>query len=191
MLGRARRGEISRWRRSLGSERSPGAVVPAATAVAAAPRAFPFLGGVFDRAFHHSFGGRHLGLHGGLARLVDFLLIRLFILLRLQEVGRVEEGALFLTDVDEGRLDAGENRFDSSEVNVTDRPAVVGTVHQQFDQPIVFQDCHARFPLASIDQDFTLQYDLSRGWIRYAKDALVGWPAPPNEEHAARARLLL
>jgi hypothetical protein len=74
----------------------------------------------------------------------------------------VKECAFFLTDIDEGCLNAGENCFDTSEVDVTDRAAVIGPVHQQFYQPIVFQDGHAGFPLAPIDQDFTLQCDLSR-----------------------------
>jgi hypothetical protein len=41
---------------------------------------------------------------------------------------------------------------------------MVGTIYQQLYQPIVFQDGHAGFALAPIDQDFTLQCDLSRPW---------------------------
>ena len=90
-------------------------------------------------------------------RLLLGLLVRLLVLVRLQQVGRVEEGALLLTDVDERRLDAGENRFDSAEVDVADRAPMVGAVDQQLDQTVVFEDGHAGFPLAPVDQDLALQ----------------------------------
>ena len=69
----------------------------------------------------------------------------------------MQEGALFLPDVDERGLDAGQDRLDPAEVDVTDGAPMVGAVHQQLDQPIVFQDGHAGLPLAPIDQDLALQ----------------------------------
>ena len=89
--------------------------------------------------------------------LVGVLVGRLIVVLvGLEEIGGVEEGALLLTDVHERGLDSGEDGFDPSEVDVADGAAVVGTVDQQLDQPIVFQDRHAGFPLAPVDEDLAL-----------------------------------
>jgi hypothetical protein len=102
----------------------------------------------------------------------------------------VEECALLLTDVDEGGLDSREHSLDPPQVDVAHRAPVVGTVHQQFDQPIVFQDSNAGFPLASVDQDFTLQMRPQtplETTDRKRKRARRACP-PLDEEHAARAR---
>jgi hypothetical protein len=42
---------------------------------------------------------------------------------------------------------------------------MVGPVHEELDEAVVFQDCQAGFPLAPVDQDLTLQImaDLSCG----------------------------
>ena len=94
----------------------------------------------------------------GLRRLAPRLLVdRILVLVRLEQVGGVEERALLLTDVDEGGLDTGQHRLDPAEVDVTDRAPVVGAVDQQLDQTVVFQDGHAGFPLAPVDQDLALQ----------------------------------
>jgi hypothetical protein len=69
----------------------------------------------------------------------------------------VKESALLLTHIDKRRLNARKHRLDAPQVDVTDGAAVVWPVHQQFHQSIVFQDGHAGFPLASIDQDLALQ----------------------------------
>jgi len=69
----------------------------------------------------------------------------------------VEESTLFQPNVYKGRLNPGEHRLDSSQIDIADSASVIGTVDQQLDQPIIFQDGHASFPLAPIDQDFTLQ----------------------------------
>ncbi len=69
----------------------------------------------------------------------------------------MEKRALLLTDVDECGLNSGEDGLDSAEVDVTDGAAVVGTIDQQLYETVVFQDRHAGFPLASIDQDLALQ----------------------------------
>ena len=41
----------------------------------------------------------------------------------------MKEGTLFLTDVDERRLDAGKHGLDSAEIDVTDGATVIGTVN--------------------------------------------------------------
>ena len=82
---------------------------------------------------------------------------RLLVLVRLEQVRGVEEGALLQADVHEGGLNAGQHRFDPAEVDVADRAPVVGAIHQQLDQPVVLQDRHAGFPLAPVDQDLALQ----------------------------------
>jgi hypothetical protein len=69
----------------------------------------------------------------------------------------VKKRALFLTDIDEGGLDTRKDGLDPAKVNVAHGAAVVGTIHQQLYQTVVFQDGHAGFPLASIDQDLALQ----------------------------------
>jgi hypothetical protein len=69
----------------------------------------------------------------------------------------VQKRAFFLTDVDESGLNARKNRLYPAEVDVADRAAMVGAVHQQLNQSIVFQDGHPGFPLAPVDQDLALQ----------------------------------
>ena len=46
------------------------------------------------------------------------------------EIGRMEKGTLFSADVHERRLDARENRFDFTEVNVANHPPGFGTVDE-------------------------------------------------------------
>jgi hypothetical protein len=101
----------------------------------------------------------------------------------------VKEGALFLTDIYESGLNPGKHRFDSSQVDVTDRAAVIGTIHQQFDQPIIFQDGHAGFALASIDQDFTLQVRPQPPAGCGTENALVGGPAHHRTRSMPRERV--
>jgi hypothetical protein len=117
----------------------------------------------------------------GLGRLgIGLLLTRLFVLVRLQQIGRVEERALLLTNVDEGGLDARQDRFDAAEIDVTDGPPVIGTIDQQLGQPIVLEDRHAGFALASVDQNFALQ-DVNPG--RGGR-----FPAGRESLHVAAAR---
>ena len=159
MLGSGAPGEISRWRASPGWEpaRWPprrrwaghAGGGPGRATRSCARRCASSTGAASARLGRRRIG---LGLLLGLG-VLDGLLV----LVRLEEVGGVEEGALLLTDVDEGRLDAGQHRLDPSEVDVADRAAMVGTVDQQLDQPVVFQDRHAGFPLAPVDQDLALQ----------------------------------
>ena len=108
---------------------------------------------------------RRPGPRTRLRRLV--LVAGLLVLLRLEQIGGVEERALFLADVDEGRLDARQNGFDPAEIDVADGAPVVGTVDQQLDQAVVLEDRHAGFPLASVDQNFALQaVSPGRGGLR-------------------------
>ena len=55
-------------------------------------------------------------------------------------------------------------------------PPVVGTIHQQLYQAVVFQDRHAGFPLASVDQDLALQMMPSAAAVHRS-------PAPPALRH--------
>jgi hypothetical protein len=131
----------------------------------ATPVGTPFSGSLLH---HDALGGRvrGVGVQLCLALPLAFFL-RLFVLVRLQQIGCVEERALLLPDVDEGGLDSREHRLDPTEIDVTDGAAVVGAVYQELDQSVVFQDGHAGFPLAPVDQDFTLQAFLPRqGWRR-------------------------
>ena len=68
----------------------------------------------------------------------------------------MEKGALLLTDVHERGLDSGEDGSTRAEVDVADGAAVIGTVDQQLDQPIIFQDRHPGLALAPIDQNLAL-----------------------------------
>src|SRR3954463_248520 len=169
----------------LGALRLRAVVAPPAP-VATAPGALR-LGGriVFDRTLDHRFGSGRVGDRSGLLRRL-FLWFLVFV--RLEEIGRVEECALFLTDVDECRLNAREHRLDSAQVDITNGTAVVGTIHQQLNQAIVFQDSHAGLALAPVDQDFTLQMRPQPPLELYEKRALRRACPPPTEEHAARAR---
>jgi hypothetical protein len=69
----------------------------------------------------------------------------------------MKESALFLPDIDEGGLNTGKDGLDPAEVDVSDGTTMIGTIHQQLYQPVVFQDGHAGLPLAPIDQDLALQ----------------------------------
>jgi hypothetical protein len=69
----------------------------------------------------------------------------------------VEEGALLLTDVHEGGLDAWQDGFDPAKIDVPDGTPMVGPVDEKLDQAVVFEDGHAGLPLAPVDQDFALQ----------------------------------
>ncbi len=80
----------------------------------------------------------------------------LVVLVGLEQVGGVQEGALLEPDVDERGLYSGEDGVDATEVDVADGTAMIGTVDQQLDQTIILEDGHARFALAPVDQDLAL-----------------------------------
>jgi hypothetical protein len=54
-------------------------------------------------------------------------------------------------------LDAGKHRLDAAQIDIADRTPMVRAIDQQLYQSIVFQDGHAGFPLAPVDQDLALQ----------------------------------
>ena len=159
--------------RSLGGRRAADRPATPA-AVPAPPPALALALPLFDRGRLGRLGRRRigLGLLLGLGVLVGIL-----VLVRLEEVGGVQEGALLLADVDERGLNARQHRLDPSEVDVADRAAVVGAVDQQLDQAVVFQDRHAGFPLAPVDQDLALQVMTS---------ATVGAPSTRSRDRSPR-----
>jgi len=126
---------------------------PAPAPVPAAPATLPLRRSSLGRRIGGCLGRVVAGLFLG----SGFLLLRLLVLVRLQQVGGVQKRALLLPDIDEGGLDAGKHRLHPAQVDVPHRAAVVGAVYQELHQSIVFQDRHPGFPLASVDQDLTLQ----------------------------------
>src|SRR3954470_10014539 len=105
----------------LGALRLRAVVAPPAP-VATAPGALRFGGRMFyDCTLDHRFGSGRVGDRNGLLRR---LFLWFFVFVRLEEIGRVEECALFLTDVDERRLNAREHRLDPAQVDITHCTAV-------------------------------------------------------------------
>jgi hypothetical protein len=96
-------------------------------------------------------------LFGGVFLGRVLLLLWLLVLIRLKQVGGVKEGALFLSDVHKRGLNARKHCLDPPQVDVADCAPVIGTIHQQLYESVIFQDGHASFALASVDQDLTLQ----------------------------------
>ena len=92
----------------------------------------------------------------GSGLVVAVLLVQL-VFLGLDQVGGVKERALFGPYVNEGGLDAWQDRLDLSQVDVTDRAAGIGTIHQQLNKGVVLQNRDSRFPRAPIDQNFPFQ----------------------------------
>src|SRR2546425_1015452 len=78
------------------------------------------------------------------------LLDRVFVFVGFEQVGRVEESAFLLADVDECRLDSRQHRFDSAEIDIADRSTVIRPVDEELGQAVVFEDSHAGLPLASV-----------------------------------------
>ena len=69
----------------------------------------------------------------------------------------MEKSALFGADVDEGRLDAGQDSFDLADVDVADRTAGVRTIDQELNKAVVLENGHAGLPRAARDQYLALQ----------------------------------
>ncbi len=63
--------------------------------------------------------------------------VLLVLVLRLDQVGGVQEGALLGSDVDERSLDPRQDSLDFAEVDVAHRAAGVGTIHQEFNKAVV------------------------------------------------------
>jgi hypothetical protein len=108
-----------------------------------------------------AFGGdRGVGSRGrsGVFGLVGSLVVLpgLFVLVGLEQIGGVEKRALFVADVYEGGLNAGEDRFDPAQIDVSDHPPMVGAVNQQLDKPVVLEDRDPRFARATVDENLAL-----------------------------------
>ena len=86
----------------------------------------------------------------------------LVLVVRLDQVGGVQERALLRPDVDEGRLDAGQHRFDAAQIDVAHAAAGVGTIDQELNKAVVLQDRHAGLARRSVDEYLSLQHDVPR-----------------------------
>src|SRR2546430_15059572 len=73
---------------------------------------------------------------------------RLVFVLRFDQIGGMEEGALFGADVDEGRLYPRQDRVHGAEVDVTHRAAGGGTIPQELKKAVVPPEVHAGLPRA-------------------------------------------
>ena len=73
----------------------------------------------------------------------------------IDEIGRVQERALLRADVDERCLNAGKDRFYSSEVDVADHAAGLGTVDQKLNELVVLDDGDPRFARVRVDQNLS------------------------------------
>jgi hypothetical protein len=106
-------------------------VVPTPPAIPAPPGRFSVGGALIDPTLDH--------LHCPALRdrrlvcLFFFFFFGVFVFFRLQQIRGMEEGAFFLPNVHECRLNAGEDRLDSSQVYVPDAAAVIGAIYQQLD----------------------------------------------------------
>src|SRR5260370_29569110 len=77
-------------------------------------------------------------------------------------MGGGEKGALFGADVDEGRLEAGQDRLDLADIDVANRTMGVGTIDQELNKAVVLENGHAGLPRVSRDQYFALQSSYPR-----------------------------
>ena len=112
-------------------------------------------------------GTGHIGLTHTWGRAVvvgDFLgfLVGIVLVVRLEEVGGVQERALLEADVDEGSLDAGKDRFYTTEIDVPHHPSMVGAIDQQLNEPVVLQNGHPRLARGAVDQDLAFHADRLR-----------------------------
>jgi hypothetical protein len=87
--------------------------------------------------------------------LVVVLGLAIGLVFRVDEIGGVKERAFFGSDVDERGLNAGEHRFHTSEVDVADHAAGLGTVDQKFNELVVLDDGDPGFPRVRVDQDLS------------------------------------
>jgi hypothetical protein len=113
----------SLWRWTFGGSCSP--IPTPSPTIPTAPPAFSLLTGISDLLFNDCLGTSFLDQN----RLFRLLVLRLLVLIRLEEVGGMKESALFLSDIDESGLNAGKDSLHSAEVDVTYGAAVIGTVN--------------------------------------------------------------
>jgi hypothetical protein len=79
------------------------------------------------------------------------------VVVRLDEIGGVEKGALAGTDIDKRRLHARQHGLDLPQIDVSYGPPDVRAVMKDFDQTVVLQDGHARLARAGIDENLAFQ----------------------------------
>ena len=95
----------------------------------------------------------------GLRLAVRLVVVVLVVLVRfvvgIHEIRRVEERALLRPDVDERGLNARQDCFDSSEVDVADHAARFGTIDQKFNELVVLEDGDPRLARVRVDQNFS------------------------------------
>ena len=80
---------------------------------------------------------------------------RLVFVFRLDQVGGVEKGALFGTDVDKGGLKSRQDRIDFPEVNIADHPTGFGTVDEELNELVVLEDGDPRLARGRVDQNLS------------------------------------
>jgi hypothetical protein len=140
--------------------------VPAPSASPAAP------GGTRDVGLTHTRGGAVIV--GDLFR----LLVRVVLIVGLEEIRGVEERALLESDIDERGLDAGKDRFYASKIDVPDHATMVRAIDQQLNEPVVLQNGHPRLARGAVDQDLALHADRLRGRRAWrARPPKRGWTA--------------
>ena len=70
------------------------------------------------------------------------------------QIGDVQEGGAFKTDVDESRLHAGQDAANLALVDIADQPPAPGALDQHFLQYAVLDDRHPGLRGRDVDQDF-------------------------------------
>src|SRR5207237_10678136 len=99
----------------------------------------------------------------------------LVVLLRLDQVGGVEKGALFGSDVDEGGLDSREHGLDRAQVDIAHHAAGVRTIHQELNKAVVLQDRHASLARGPADEYFSFQSRCPRPRSANSRSGSCDW----------------
>src|SRR5689334_12478969 len=81
----------------------------------------------------------------------------LLVLLGLDQVGGVEEGALVSPDVDECGLDSRKHGLDRAQVDIAHHAAGVRTIDQELNKAVVLQDRDAGLARGPADENFPFQ----------------------------------
>ena len=110
------------------------------------------------------------------------------VLVGLDEVGGVQEGAFLGADVDEGGLDPWQHGVDLPEVDVADHAAGVRAIDQQFNERVVLDDGDPRLARRAIDQDFAFQRSGLRPTPRPGRAGAPATLTPDRFKRGVRAR---
>ena len=98
---------------------------------------------------------------------VVLIIVVVVIIVRLifwkDEIGRVQERAFFRAYVDERCLNSRKDRLYSSEVDVADHAARLGTIDQKLNELVVLDDRDPRFSRVRVDQNFSFHRCPTRG----------------------------